>query len=125
MAESSPIDEGLLDYLFRDQLAGDLGTLTHLIDIFFDHTPARIQAMGEALSRGDLNTLERMAHDVKSNAGTLGAKSLQDHARDIEKHAQAHAASAILATLLSNLQACYDSTAAALTEKLRKYEEAV
>ncbi|QDU69585.1 Hpt domain-containing protein [Engelhardtia mirabilis] len=55
-----------------------------LVSMFMDDTPARLQAMDEALSAGDSEALSRVAHALKSSCGNLGAFSLAELCRAIE-----------------------------------------
>jgi CheY-like chemotaxis protein len=64
--------------------AEDPGLFAELVDMFLRDTPARIQAMLEALHGGDPVALARAAHSMKSSCGNLGAISLASLCQAIE-----------------------------------------
>ncbi len=67
--------------------AGDV--IRELIEMFLKNTPGMIEEMGRALEAGNAKELRRLAHTLKSNAGTLGAMRLSSACRQLEALADA------------------------------------
>lgn len=67
--------------------AGDV--IRELIEMFLQDTPTTIEEMAKALAGGNAAELRRLAHTLKSNAGTLGAMRLSETCRILEELAQA------------------------------------
>ena len=67
-------------------LEGDSGRdlRGELIDLFADNAPDSIQALRDACVGGDDTTATRVAHTLRSSAGTLGAVRLAALAGDLE-----------------------------------------
>ncbi len=64
------------------------GAIQELVEDFSRDVPARLEHMQEALGRGDMAELVRLAHDLKSNAATLGILELSRRAAEIERAAE-------------------------------------
>ena len=62
--------------------------LVELIDAFLKDSPELIQQMRSGLAAGDLETLRRAAHSLKSNSASFGADRLAGVARDLEMMAK-------------------------------------
>jgi len=83
-----------------------------LHDLLSDHGQDDIRVI-EGLRRGDVQTVQRLAHTLKGVAGTLGARSLQEAAAALETalragqapEAQAQAACDAIAQLMRGLRA--------------------
>lgn len=56
-----------------------------MIAIFLENAPKRIESAQVASRIGDLETVERSVHSLKSSAGNIGAVSLQELANRIEQ----------------------------------------
>ena len=85
MANLQDIDSEAIERLRK--LGGDKFVI-ELIDTFLQHAS---QKMGEALTgerEGNLETIERSVHSMKSSAGNLGAQKMQDFAAQIEELAE-------------------------------------
>ncbi|MDY7229976.1 hybrid sensor histidine kinase/response regulator [Hyalangium rubrum] len=65
--------------------------LTEVVGLFLANTPGRLQAMREALATGDLETLERSAHSLKSSSAMLGAMRLASVCAQVETAASSGA----------------------------------
>jgi signal transduction histidine kinase/CheY-like chemotaxis protein/HPt (histidine-containing phosphotransfer) domain-containing protein len=55
-----------------------------LIQLFFNDTPPRLDAMRAATAAGDANALTKAAHALKGGASNIGAKAIQQHADGLE-----------------------------------------
>ncbi len=60
----------LKELLQLDDGEGDI--LRETLEVFLESTPERIEGLAEALAAGDFQTLERLAHTLKSSAGMIG-----------------------------------------------------
>ena len=75
------LDESVLNVL-RDAMGEDFG---ELIPAFFDSTGQIIDALKQAQQDGDVETLQRNAHSLKSSSASLGAMSLSALAKTLEQ----------------------------------------
>ena len=62
----------------------DAEFLVELIDVYLDDTPKRLDNLCAALAGGDLETLTREAHTLKSSSANVGAMSISAIAKEIE-----------------------------------------
>jgi len=86
--ESDGLDSAIWDGLvYLERVAGP-GAVAELVDAFIRDTAPRIGHLREALAVGDRRRISRLAHDLKSNAGTLGARRLSSLARRMEEAAE-------------------------------------
>ncbi|WP_310389414.1 Hpt domain-containing protein [Roseateles sp.] len=58
--------------------------VVELIETFIDDAPQQLQALRDALGRGDEAGFRRSAHTLKSNGNTFGALAFSALARDLE-----------------------------------------
>jgi len=56
-----------------------------LIDLFVEDAAAQLQSMQAALAAGDVKTLERAAHTLKSSSANIGAARMSGICFEIEK----------------------------------------
>jgi CheY-like chemotaxis protein len=70
------------------ELAGD-GDLADLVEIFVAELPGRVQAFEQACAAADLETLTRLAHQLKGSAGGYGYPSITHAAANLEQSARA------------------------------------
>jgi len=56
-----------------------------VIELFFEHTPGKVQSLEQSLAQQDLKTLERTAHSIKSSAANLGLEELRQVAAELER----------------------------------------
>jgi len=85
-----------LRHLGGEKFVGDM------IALFFQYAPQRLEAARSAAGAGDLQAVARAVHALKSSAGQIGARQVQDLAARIEKLAtenQAEGAKALLSSL--------------------------
>jgi two-component system sensor histidine kinase/response regulator len=64
---------------------GDKEFFKELMLEFLDHIPKQIQALNEAVKKGDAKLIEMEAHTIKGAAGNLGANNLADSALRLEQ----------------------------------------
>ena len=60
------------------------GLLSELIETFLRDTPRLRDVMRQALAQGDVRTLQRAAHTLKSSSGIVGARDLSKRCEDLE-----------------------------------------
>ncbi|MBK8792494.1 MAG: response regulator [Holophaga sp.] len=85
VALDSHIWEGLL---YLESISGP-GAVAELFEDFRKDAPKRLERMQAARMQGDFDALRRLAHDLKSNAGTLGLSELASCAAEMEIGAEA------------------------------------
>lgn len=84
MFELSHIDNIAIERLNR---LGGKKLVSEMIRLFLENIPGKITEAFEAEKKGDLKTVERAAHSIKSSAGNLGAVRLEELALETEEHA--------------------------------------
>ncbi len=88
------------------------GFLIEAIDRFLSETPARIEVLHEARSRGDADFFSRRAHSLRGSAAILGALRLMKLAASLEERGLNDAEDA--AALLQAVQLEFETVRAAL-----------
>lgn len=110
------IDGGALSRLQR---IGGNEFVVEMIDLFLEHAPARLEAARTAYEGGDLPTLHRSVHSLKSTAANLGARALQGAAEAAELRANDEDMEAI-PPLLDDLDRFYDEAREQLESEREK-----
>jgi HPt (histidine-containing phosphotransfer) domain-containing protein len=83
-APTFPVTEGFdLDAALA-RVKGNRDMLMRFLRLFHERTGNSISEIGAALARGDLEAARRLAHALKSGAGTVGAIELHDAAARLE-----------------------------------------
>jgi HPt (histidine-containing phosphotransfer) domain-containing protein len=86
-ADSMPaVDTAALDRLNR---IGGQAFLVEMIELFLEHAPQRLATAREAFDAGDLDTVYRTAHSLKSTAANVGAEEVRAAAERLEERAAA------------------------------------
>jgi HPt (histidine-containing phosphotransfer) domain-containing protein len=86
---------------------GDDPELSGLVEMFVDEMPDRIQLINEALSSGDMESLQRTAHQMKGACGSYGFDQLTPYARAVEFSVrECHSATAIEAAVRELVVIC-------------------
>jgi two-component system sensor histidine kinase/response regulator len=87
--------EGLVDAdRLRSFLEGYPDMVGPLLDLFAQDTPALVQELRDAAARGDDEAVRRTAHQLKGSSQNVGAVSMADVCRSIERGETAAAAGA-------------------------------
>lgn len=89
--------------LARLEELGGTPFVQEMIELFVGTTPQRLRAAREGLAAGNLETVERAVHSLKSSAGNLGADRVQEIASTMEGLAAARQADS-LPELLQELE---------------------
>lgn len=58
--------------------------LVEMIDLFLEHEPQRLGSIQSGMRERDATRVLRSAHSLKSTAGNLGGRVVQDLAQEIE-----------------------------------------
>lgn len=69
-------------------LGGDEEMFAEICQLFLQHAPNQVQAIEQYLSAKDYENLSRVAHSLKSSAGSVGAEALRALAEQLEKDAK-------------------------------------
>ena len=68
-----------------DRLMGNVDMIAHILDVFLESTPRRIEALKGCFARGDLEGAGREAHSIKGAAAAIGGEALRKAAFEVEK----------------------------------------
>jgi len=80
-----PVDAVVLDRLRKlERATGKSGFVAELLEMFLKRTPETLNALREALDRGDHEAARVAAHSLKGSSGNVGAQSMQQLAGVIE-----------------------------------------
>jgi CheY-like chemotaxis protein len=109
----------------RRRVNGNETLLLKLLRRFRDEQPRVPQSIRLALQAADRSTAERQAHTLKSVAGNLGLRGVQQSAAELEAAVRQGAAAADLEPALQSLQLALDAAAKVLDAGLPAPEGAV
>jgi signal transduction histidine kinase/DNA-binding response OmpR family regulator len=98
---------------FKEFDDADLTMTREVIALFMADTPARIDAIEQAVAAQDAGALSRAAHALKGGASNVGAKAIQQHADALEAAAK-EAMPADAARRAQKLRELWDETRQAL-----------
>ncbi|MEM7357330.1 MAG: response regulator, partial [Acidobacteriota bacterium] len=82
--EDPVLDTGVLESL-RDLDDGDGEILRETVDVFLETTPERLAGLRSALQVDDRESVERLAHTLKSSSGIVGGKRMMAICAELEK----------------------------------------
>jgi two-component system, sensor histidine kinase and response regulator len=82
--EEVPVDRSELEKLRKFQGPDDPDIVAELADLFFEDAPPLLRSIEEAVERGEAESLERAAHALKGNCGTIGARRMARMASDLQ-----------------------------------------
>lgn len=85
-----PIDGATLEGLASSFGGGAEGWafVRELIDTFVDEAPTQLATLRSAVAHGDAEEARRVAHTLKSNGATFGARSFTEVCRELEAAAK-------------------------------------
>jgi HPt (histidine-containing phosphotransfer) domain-containing protein len=104
MDDGNDLDRAAIARLLR--LGGDR-FLKQILDLFLQQARATIAAADAAHASADLAGVERAVHSLKSSAGNVGARAVQDLAGTIELLAESSAGEKV-GPLLRDLRAAFE-----------------
>lgn len=93
--EPDVLDMRILNELRELGGEDDPALIGELIEIFLSDAPQRLEEIAKGLSRGDLQSVERAAHTLKSSSANIGAIGLSRICREMEEFARARQLEAI------------------------------
>ena len=85
--DQSMLDRSALAQIRAMQRPGAPDVLTRVIDLFFGDAPPLLDQIRDAAKEGDLKTVRRAAHRLKSGAANLGGIRFSDLCRELERNA--------------------------------------
>ena len=97
------LDPAIVEQLLALAHAGNAGLLDRLQASFARDTPARLQALRDALAAGDADAVVFNTHTLKGSAANLGAVQVVELCRQIES-LPASAAAGSVEPLLAELE---------------------
>jgi len=115
-ADSDAIDPLALERLRR---IGGEALLSNIVALFTSHAEPALKEAASSLESGDFDSVQRIAHALKSSAGNLGAQQMQSLAGRIEQLAEIREARQIQ-PLLTDLEAAYRRAKARLAEEIAR-----
>ena len=106
--------------LQRLQRLGDNAFVCKMIDLFQEYSGQKVAEARAAQVAGNLTGVEKAVHPIKSSAGNVGARRIQELARQIEELArQGHVET--LAASLTELEQAFALVKPELEEKRRQF----
>ena len=107
-----------------DGLEGDEGRplVVELAELYLRTTPERLVAISQSFHGGDLASIGRIAHSLKSSSGNLGLVGVQTICMKLERAATAGDAG-LLAKLLPELESQYAQGSVALSNYAKEIDE--
>ena len=99
-ASLAPIDHNQL----LEIVEGDAAAVAEILQLFLEDSVCRIAALGEAITRGDLEEVQRLAHALKGSCGNVGAERLRKTAWSLEHADSTDVAAGLLADCHAELE---------------------
>jgi PAS domain S-box-containing protein len=109
------LDHAVLARLHADLGGGDAAIVVELIDLFLTDTARVLIEMRQAIDDQAAETLQRMAHTLKSSSASLGAQPLAAHCGALELLAREGTLDDAI-NLLEQIQSTYEQTKPLLQE---------
>lgn len=86
---TAQLDHGVIALLAGMTRSGEPDLLPMIVSMFLETTPAMLDAITRAAATGDLRTLQRQGHDLKSSSASLGAGIMSSRCAELEALARA------------------------------------
>ena len=87
------LDTTAIEMLAGMSMSGAPDLLPTIISMFLETTPGILETLRECSDTGDLRTLQRASHDLKSTSATLGAQMMASRCARLEAIGRAGLAS--------------------------------
>ena len=81
------LDPNVLEELRELNQEGEPDVVSEVLRLFLDDAPEKLDAIADAITRGDVEALRRAAHGLKGAAGAIGAFPFQEACRALEEMA--------------------------------------
>ena len=114
-SETPVLDDNVIAEL-RESVGGDDAFVIDLAATYLAEGPEHLQALEDAVARGDVAAAVRPAHTLKSSSASLGAMRLSEISRGIE-HAAREGRADGLAEAVEEAKAVWALTVAAMNER--------
>jgi HPt (histidine-containing phosphotransfer) domain-containing protein len=98
---------------------GRRGLLERVATLFIETSNKQLDALREAVARGDLDAVRLVCHSLKSSSANVGAEALADIAAQIE-HAAAASDAAGVSLLIDSIYPAAAQAAAAVRDELTR-----
>ncbi|MDD5761541.1 MAG: response regulator [bacterium] len=86
---ATPIDRNVLDGIRALEGDGNRGLLERVINLYLTDAPRLVEGILSAAEKGDMESLLRAAHTLKSSSANVGATGLSELCRKVEGMARA------------------------------------
>ena len=80
----APVDREVLARLRRLQVEDESDIVADLAGMFLKDARSRLEAVEEALQKGDAPAVERAAHTLKGGSGSIGARGMSGLCAQLE-----------------------------------------
>jgi CheY-like chemotaxis protein len=101
-APADAVNLAVLDDLFGSEMAEDPGFVDKLVEVYVDEAEQRLEALSEAIERGDARALAEAAHSLRGSSLMMGLEKLGALSSELEqlgKGGSLEGADAVLARL--------------------------
>ena len=115
------IDPAALQAIVEMIGADEPSVIVDLIDTYFGDSVQQIKSMGSALAAGDIKTLHRAAHSMKSSSATFGAAHLSQLCMVLEQSAKANCENGLCAEQLDLVVAEHQRVLVALEKERERF----
>jgi PAS domain S-box-containing protein len=105
------VDAAVLDGLHKLETPQRPHLVQRLVETFLERTPSSLEEMQQALARGDLERVGHIAHDLKSDSGNLGARTMSNlcaHLQDSARAGQRQESGTLVPRLASEFERVRD-----------------
>ncbi|MBI5140903.1 MAG: Hpt domain-containing protein [Nitrospirae bacterium] len=79
------IDDSYLNEIAELQQDKEPNLVGHIIGIFLENTPVSLQNLRHAFVRGNMESVRKIAHCLKSSSGNIGAMSMSHASKSLEQ----------------------------------------
>ena len=114
-------DENLFDLSILEEM-DDKEYIVEIVSMFLKDTPGELKEIKLALTAGNLETVSKKAHKLKSSAGILQAQYMIGLLADLERIAKTEKTEAGSLTVFENVQRQYKDLEQALQKLLKNME---
>jgi len=117
MSDSPNLDPAALERL--QHLGGD-AFVSKMIDLFVDYAGGKVVVARQAQVAGNLAGVQEAVHPIKSSAGNVGARRVQELALQLEQLAR-QGQGELLPALIAELEAAFAAVKAELDLKKQSF----
>jgi two-component system sensor histidine kinase/response regulator len=118
-SENAVFDDNVLNALRQLQRAGRPDIVQRTLDLYLENAPRLLRELQDGAANGDVATLGRASHMLKSNSANVGALKLASRCNELETLARAGSV-ARAAELVAGVGAEFEAVKAALNAHLAK-----